>query len=90
MTRSFVWRGKRRECRPGERLRVRRASWKGRTQTVQVSAEAYALLTLRALEYGVSNKALLEYMLRDLPAKPRRNGPAEKRRAVENRARKAA
>jgi hypothetical protein len=87
---TFMWRGKRRvsSCTDGRRLRPR--TLKARTQTVQVSEDAYALLTLRALEYGVSNKALLEYMLRDLPAKPKRNGPVEKRRAIENRARRAA
>lgn len=89
MSHTFTWRGKVRVSASAGKRVVRR-NWQGRTQTVQVSEDAYALLTVRALEYGVSNKALLEYMLRDLPTKPKRNGPAEKRRAVENRARRAA
>jgi hypothetical protein len=94
VSRTFTWRGKVRISAPGERLRTG-GGWRpvtARTQTVQVSTDVYARLTERALEYDVSNKALLEYVLRSVPEMSRRtrNGPAEKRRAIENRARKAA
>lgn len=42
-----------------------------RRPCVRVPAETYAALVARAMELGVTNKALLEQLLEDLPAMPR-------------------
>lgn len=81
--RTFFWRGRLRVANATDARRGRPVRSLVRTQTVQVSGDVYAALTVRALEYGVTNKALLEYVLRDLP----RSGRMERQRAMEGRAR---